>query len=179
MCPTFLVLCFYSSLMGTQFSQLRYLFFYNNEVMVSTKEVALWSSKFNKCHFPEFDNREKVELFYSLSNQLQGCIFLLLYYLPIFVCLTVLMGYFPVVGSVCIIISESFFNSAFYFLKKWPYDRYNVAFLEHNLPYMLGYGLFVSIVCNWILIGTWARGAYFLISQWMMINCVIFSPPEA
>ena len=81
-------------------------------------------------------------------------------------------------GTLCLLISESFFNSAFYFLKKWPYDRYNIGFIERNLPYMLGYGFFVSLVCNVMLSGDLARGAYFLISQWMIINCLLYGPPE-
>lgn len=43
---------------------------------------------------------------------------------------------------------------------------------------MMGYGFFVSFVCNLILSGEWARGAYFIFSQWMIINCVLFSPPS-
>ena len=28
-----------------------------------------------------------------------------------------------------IALMDSFFNTAFYFFRKWPYDRFNVAFL--------------------------------------------------
>lgn len=146
--------------------------------MTATKEVALWAKDFPKCHFPEFDSRERAEFFYSISNQLKSFIFLVLYYTPIFVFLLLLTNYFPFVGLVGLVLSESFFNSAFYFLKKWPYDRYNIGFIEKNLPYMLGYGFFVSVVCNVILSGSMARGVYFIMSEWMIINCIIYSPPE-
>jgi hypothetical protein len=43
---------------------------------------------------------------------------------------------------------------------------------------MLGYGFFVSFVCNVCLSGDLSRGAYFVISQWMIINCLLYSPPE-
>lgn len=43
---------------------------------------------------------------------------------------------------------------------------------------MLGYGFFVSFVCNVCLSGDLSRGAYFVISQWMIINCLLHSPPE-
>ena len=50
--------------------------------------------------------------------------------------------------------------------------------MELNLSYMLGYGFFVSLVCNVILSGEWARAMYFLISQWMIINSILFGPPK-
>lgn len=43
---------------------------------------------------------------------------------------------------------------------------------------MLGYGFFVSFICNVCLSGDLSRGAYFIISQWMIINCLLYSPPE-
>lgn len=89
----------------------------------------------------------------------------------------VIISYFPFIGTTILMISESFFNSAFYFLKKWPYDRFNVAFMEKNIAYMLGYGFFISFVCNVCLSGDFSRGAYFVLSQWMIINCLLFSPP--
>jgi len=33
--------------------------------------------------------------------------------------------YFPIL----LVIVDSFFNAAFYYFRKWPYDKYNVAFL--------------------------------------------------
>ena len=140
--------------------------------------MALWATNFKRFFIPEFDKKEKTELFYSLSNQVKSFIFLLLYYTPIFLFFLIFTKYFPIIGTICLVISESFFNSTFYFLKKWPYDRYNIAFMERNLPYMLGYGLVVSIVCNVVLKGIFSSAAYFILSQWMIINCVIFSPPE-
>lgn len=43
---------------------------------------------------------------------------------------------------------------------------------------MLGYGFFVSVLCNVCLAGDLSRGAYFIASQWMIINCLLYSPPE-
>lgn len=43
---------------------------------------------------------------------------------------------------------------------------------------MLGYGFFVSFVCNVCLTGDFSRGAYFIISQWMIINCLLHSPTD-
>jgi hypothetical protein len=41
---------------------------------------------------------------------------------------------------------------------------------------LLGYGLFVSFTCNLLLKGDLAKGAYFVLSQWMTINCILFGP---
>lgn len=45
-------------------------------------------------------------------------------------------------------------------------------------PYMLGYGFMVSIVTNFFFTGSLSVGLYFMISQWMIINTVLFSPPD-
>jgi hypothetical protein len=68
-------------------------------------------------------------MFYSLSNQIKSFIFLILYYVPILITCLLLLSPFPTLGTILLLISESFFNAAFYFLKKWPYDRCNVGFL--------------------------------------------------
>lgn len=47
------------------------------------------------------------------------------------------------------------------------------------MSYMIGYGLTVSVVCNLVLSGSYATGAYLILSLWMLINSVIYSPPEA
>jgi hypothetical protein len=73
---------------------------------------------------------------------------------------------------------DSFFNTAFYYFRKWPYDKYNVAFLEKNLAYCLGYGFFVSIVTNVMLPPSMSIGGYLLISQWMIINALYHTPPQ-
>lgn len=106
-----------------------YIFFYNIEVMSSTKDVALWSAKFPHTHFCEFDKKEKFSVLYSMSNLIKNFIFLILYYTPINLCLMVFTMYFPILGSILLVISESFFNATFYFLEKWPYDRFNIAFV--------------------------------------------------
>ena len=46
--------------------------------------------------------------------------------------------------------------------------------MEKNIAYMMGYGFFVSFVCNVCLNGDFSRGAYFVLSQWMIINCLLF-----
>lgn len=117
-------------------------------------------------------------MFYTLSNTLKSFVFLLLYYTPIFIFCLILSSFIPWLGAIFLLISESFFNSTFYFLKNWPYDRFNVAFLEKQLPYMLGYGFFVSFVTNILFTGDIGRGLYFMISQWMIINAVVYSPPD-
>lgn len=76
-----------------------------------------------------------------------------------------------------LILSESFFNGVFYFMKTWPFDKYNIGFMEKNMSYMVGYGFTVSVVCNYFLSGSMATGAYLVLSLWMLINSVIYSPP--
>ena len=73
---------------------------------------------------------------------------------------------------------DCFFNTAFYFFRKWPYDKYNVAFLEANMSYAMGYGFFVSLVANLILPPSMSIGGYLLLSQWMIINALCHSPPK-
>jgi len=72
---------------------------------------------------------------------------------------------------------DCFFNTAFYYFRKWPYDKYNVAFLESHMSYALGYGAFVSVVTNIILPTSMSIGGYLLISQWMIINALCHTPP--
>jgi len=80
-------------------------------------------------------------------------------------------------GKFLFILSESFFNGVFYFMKTWPFDKYNIGFMEKNMSYMIGYGLTVSFVCNYVLSGSFSTGAYLIMSLWMLINSVIYSPP--
>lgn len=42
---------------------------------------------------------------------------------------------------------------------------------------MIGYGLFVSLICNYFLAGSLATGAYLVLSLWMLINSIMYSPP--
>ena len=83
-------------------------------------------------------------------------------------------SYFPWV----LVLMDSFFNTAFYFFRKWPYDKYNVAFLEKNLPYCIGYGFPVSFMVTILLPSSMATGGYLLISQYMIINALTHSPPQ-
>lgn len=43
---------------------------------------------------------------------------------------------------------------------------------------MLGYGFIVSIICNLFLSGVYSTAAYLIISLWMLINSIVYSPPE-
>jgi hypothetical protein len=72
---------------------------------------------------------------------------------------------------------NSFFNSTFYFFRRWHYDRYNVAFLAHHLFYNVGFGMFVTVVSDLLLPKTLSTGAYMMISQFMIINALLHSPP--
>lgn len=43
---------------------------------------------------------------------------------------------------------------------------------------MLGYGFVVSFICNLLLSGIYSTAAYLIISLWMLINTIVYSPPE-
>lgn len=77
-----------------------------------------------------------------------------------------------------LVIMDSFFNAAFYYFRKWPYDKYNVAFLEKQMAYCLGYGFPVSFITNWLLPPSFSIGGYLLISQYMIVNALCHSPPK-
>jgi len=49
--------------------------------------------------------------------------------MPILLIETLILIKIPYVGILCLIASESFFNGAFYFLKIWPYDKYNIGYI--------------------------------------------------
>ena len=113
-----------------------------------------------------------------MSNRIQSFIFKMAFYMPVSLFL-IICGlfdqiYFPWVLA----IMDCFFNTAFYYFSKWPYDRYNVAFLEAHMPYAVGFGSFVSILTDALLPSSVAVGAYLILSQWMIINALYFSPPE-
>jgi len=102
----------------------------------------------------------------------------MIYYTPMNLLIIVITlfdeTYFPFI----LVIMDSFFNTAFYYFRKWPYDKYNVAFLEKHLAYSLGYGFFVSLFANVILPSTMSIGGYLLLSQIMIINAFCHTPPE-
>lgn len=64
-----------------------------------------------------------------VSGVIKGIVFLVCYYVPIVIITTILSLIIPYFGMFTVIVSEAFFNSAFFFLSTWPYDRYNAAFL--------------------------------------------------
>ena len=127
---------------------------------------------------PELDMRQRYNLFVEMGYLIQSFIFEMVYYTPMNLLVIVITlfdeKYFPIV----LVIMDSFFNTAFYFFRKWPYDQYNVAFLEKFMPYCLGYGAFVSIVANVVLPPSMSIGGYLLISQWMIINALYHTPPQ-
>lgn len=126
---------------------------------------------------PELDIREKIDPITDISNQIQSFIFLLLFYTPANLLLIIInifeRTYFPW----AIALMDSFFNTAFYYFRKWPYDKYNVAFLEVNMSYAMGYGAFVSVVTDVLLPSPLSIGAYLLLSQMMIINTMHHTPP--
>lgn len=128
----------------------------------------------SETHF-ELDKIERIDAFVYLSGVIKGVIFLMFYYIPIII-ITTLLTFVPYLGMFLVIISEAFFNAAFFFLTAWPYDNYNAAFLERQKYYMLGYGMFVSILCNYFLSGFTSLGVCMIISLWMLINTVVFGP---
>ena len=46
------------------------------------------------------------------------------------------------------------------------------------MSYALGFGAFVSILTDALLPSSVAVGAYLILSQWMIINALYFSPPQ-
>lgn len=102
----------------------------------------------------------------------------MVYYTPMNLLLIIITlfdeKYFPVL----LVIMDSFFNACFYYFRKWPYDNFNVAFLEKHMSYCLGYGFFVSVVTNVMLPPSMSIGGYLLISQWMIINALYHTPPH-
>ena len=127
---------------------------------------------------PELDIREKFDPITEMSNRIQSFIFKMAFYMPVSIFLIICglfdQKYFPWVLA----IMDCFFNTAFYYFSKWPYDRYNVAFLEANMSYAVGFGAFVSILTDALLPSSVAVGSYLILSQWMIINALCFSPPE-
>jgi hypothetical protein len=113
-----------------------------------------------------------------ISGVIKGVIFLVFYYVPIVIITSILAEIIPYFGILTVIVSEAFFNAAFFFLSTWPYDRYNAAFLEKEKYYLLGFGMFVSILCNYFLSGFASLGVCLIISLWMLMNSVIYSPVE-
>ena len=115
----------------------------------------------------------------SLSNKIKGFVFLACYFIVFFISSNILI-HIPYIGRLNLIISESYFNGIFFFLRKWPYDEFNVGFIERKWAYLTGYGLFISIVCNYLLAGNplVSNGGYLLLSVWMIVNMAVSSPPD-
>lgn len=121
---------------------------------------------------------QNIPHFQYISGVIKGIVFLVFYYVPIVIITTILAEIVPYFGMFTVIVSEAFFNAAFFFLSTWPYDRYNAAFLEKERYYLLGFGMFVSIICNYFLSGFASLGVCLIISLWMLMNSVIYSPVE-
>jgi hypothetical protein len=99
------------------------------------------------------------------------------FYTPVSI-LLILFGFFDQIYFPWMLaIMDCFFNTVFYYFRKWPYDKYNVAFLEAHMSYSLGFGAFVSIATDIILPSPLSISGYLLISQWMIINALYYNPP--
>jgi hypothetical protein len=148
------------------------------EVTEKAQKVIIWRTQQHPGTMPELDKRYKYNPFVEMSYLIQSFIFEMLYYTPMNVLLIIITlfdeKYFPVL----LVIMDSFFNACFYYFRKWPYDNFNVAFLEKHMAYCLGYGFFVSVVTNVMLPPSMSIGAYLLISQWMIINALYHTPPK-
>jgi|JI6StandDraft_1071083.scaffolds.fasta_scaffold06312_4 hypothetical protein len=101
-------------------------------------------------------------------------------YFVVFLASSLILIRIPYLGRLNLIISESFFNGIFFFLRKWPYDEYNIGFIERKWAYLTGYGLFISVVCNYLLADNplISNGAYLLLSVWKIVNMTVSSPPD-
>jgi hypothetical protein len=154
-----------------------YLAFYNMDVTRQAREVIVWKTKKSKEAMPELDIREKIDPITDISNQIQSFIFLLLFYTPANLLLIIINLFEGRYLPWAIALLDSFFNTAFYYFRKWPYDKYNVAFLEANMSYAMGYGAFVSIVTDVLLPSPFSIGGYLLLSQMMIINAMCHTPP--
>lgn len=135
------------------------------------------TQRLKETHF-ELDIVQNIPHLQYIAGVIKGLIFLTLYYYPIMLTAMALDYFVPYFGKLTVIVSEAFFNSALIFLNNWPYDKFNAAFLEREKFYLLGYGMFTSIVCNCFLEGFTSLGAGIFISLWMQMNCVIYSPVE-
>lgn len=115
----------------------------------------------------------------SLANKIKSFIFLACYFV-VFVVSSVVLIHIPYLGRLNLIISESYFNGIFFFLRKWPYDEYNVGFMEKSWAYLTGFGLAISIICNYLFASNnlLSTGFYFLLSVWMIVNMTVSSPPD-
>ena len=62
-----------------------YLFFYNEDIISSTRKILLWRQRRNpnsRVNF-QLDTVDRLAFFYQLTCQVKGFIFLLFYYVPI------------------------------------------------------------------------------------------------
>lgn len=154
-----------------------YLIFYNMDVTDQAMKIIAWKHQHCPQLMPEADVRERINILTDISNQIQSFIFEMVYYTPMNLLLIIITLFDETYFPILLVVMDSFFNAAFYYFRKWPYDRYNVAFLEKQMAYSLGYGFFVSLVSNVLLPSTMSIGGYLLISQWMIINAICHSPP--
>lgn len=115
----------------------------------------------------------------NLSNKIKSFIFLVSY-LVVFLVSSLLLIHVPYLGRLNLIISEGFFNGIFFFLRKWPYDEFNIGFIERKWAYLVGYGMFISFVCNYVFMNDTllSNGAYLMLSVWMIVNMAVSSPPD-
>jgi len=154
-----------------------YLSFYNADATKLAQEIIVWKARKTKEVIPELDVREKIDPITDISNQLQSFIFRMVFYIPVSYLLTILSLFDQIYFPWMLAIMDCFFNTAFYYFRKWPYDKYNVAFLEAYMSYCLGFGALVSITIDIVIPSYLSISGYMLISQWMIINALYYNPP--
>lgn len=82
-----------------------YIFFYNEQIMDSTRKIINFRKKqMGESHF-ELDNFEKIDPFLYLSGVIKGVIFLVMYYVPIMIITTLLTFILPYFGMLSVILS--------------------------------------------------------------------------
>lgn len=177
------VLYYYAIMMVTILTY-GYTFFYFTDVFEAANAIIRWNKKVSKeigITFPygELEEIERTGLFREFANKIKSFVFLACYAGFYIVAMAVLI-HIPYFGRLNLILSEGFFNGIFYFIRKWPYDDFNIGFFEKKWAYLTGYGLSVSILCNYVFQDSplLSNGAYFLFSPSLIINMILSSPPD-
>lgn len=160
-----------------------YTFFYFTDVFDAATVIVKWNRKVSRdievpFAYGELEDVEKVGIMRGASNKIKSFIFLACYFAFYFVAMMVLI-HIPYLGRLNLVLSEGFFNGIFYFIRKWPYDDFNIGFFEKNWAYLTGFGLSVSIFCNYIFQDNTllSNGAYFVLTPYLIINMIVSSPP--
>lgn len=161
-----------------------YIFFYFTDMFEAATAIVKWNRKVSReightFVYGELEEVERVGIFRGVSNKIKSFIFLACYGVFYILAMAVLI-HIPYFGRLNLILSEGFFNGIFYFIRKWPYDDFNIGFFEKKWAYLTGYGLTISIICNYVFQNypLLSNGAYFLLSPYLIINMIVSSPPN-